>query len=146
MRNQSRKGKRKMPIALTPNKIINYVLKGDKALPKSQQTVFKLRALTGAERFHIQDMRFSVGVGTANQEIVLRGLSSWENFKDAQGSPIPFVSQVVDDGREVGTEENLSYLSEKDLMELVVAIRTHDELDEDEIKNSESPDTLSQEN
>lgn len=49
-----------MPVALHPNCISRYVLKADRELPESEQTRFKIRALTTAQYYDFQGEQFAV--------------------------------------------------------------------------------------
>jgi hypothetical protein len=133
-----------MPVALTPNETWPYVLEAERKKPKEDQTVFQLKAKSGALRAHIKNIRFSIGFGSADNETLLHCLGGWENFKDSSGNPIKFKTQIVED-ETLCAETNLDYLSEDDCMELVRAINKHDKITEEEAKNSDSGDTSSPE-
>jgi len=124
-----------MPIALTPNKKWDYVLREDRGLPPDKQTIFKLKALSSEEFFAIQNIQYTNGFGTANQSVLIIGLVGWENFLDNQGQAVPF---NLEDG--ACAQENLDRLTPAIMMELIGAIRKRNELSEDEIKNSPSGD------
>ena len=88
-----------MPIALDPKATFEYVLEDDRSLPTEEQTVFTLRGLTVAEEARVADSmisglpgqdELSFRSGTHQLTGLRYGLRGWSNFKDSEGSAVPF--------------------------------------------------------
>jgi len=127
-----------MPIANTPGKVFDYILKRERALPKESQTVFKLRTLTADQWSIIWDQ---AGAGGQAIMSVASGLTGWENFKDADGLPVSFKgneSGLSDDDNLQRMMDNLNRIAGADILELSYAIRARNVIEEIERKNSDS--------
>lgn len=112
-----------MPIALDPDRKVEYVLKAERE--SDDATTFHLRALTLRERAEVDDCAFTlhgdeVLLKNAARRVALltRGLTGWTNFNDARRSPVPFVK--TDAGRP--NESTLSRLDDDTVVELAQAI------------------------
>lgn len=123
-----------MPIAIDPKKTWTYVLECDRALPASQQTRWKLKALTvaehariadGASSFHRETGTIRIAQGTEVLETLRAGLVGCENFIDAAGLLVQFNQ----------SDEFLSRLRPEWRAELAAAIKDHNTLDADDRKN-----------
>ena len=101
----------------------DYVCKGDRDLPREQQTVFRVQYLNAKEQAELRDMLYGVsGMGETRSEKFLTGtvalkalkfgLKGWDNFNyDDTGEPIPF------------NEENFSCIPPKERDEIATHIR-----------------------
>lgn len=77
--------------ALSPRVPFDYVCVAERALPKEQQTTFKLCGLSFAERAYLDDQRWDIsgdGTGTHKHGTARRiklkcGLHGWENLDGA---------------------------------------------------------------
>jgi len=124
-----------MPIAIDPEKRIEYVLRCER--DAESPTIFELKALTVRDMTAIRDVRMTVsrdGVTTFRQgseELVTlkAGLVGWRNFKDAAGKDVVFT-------REGGkaSDETLSRLAPEWRTELSDEIQAINTLTADEKK------------
>jgi len=107
-----------MVIAIDPHKVHDYVLKSERALPKEQQTVFKLRCLTVSQRAEVDDNYTSLDgrllTGTRQLTTLRLGLAGWENMLDEAGNKIPF--------NEKEAAASIAFLPHRVMGELVDAI------------------------
>ncbi len=126
-----------MPVALTVNKEWDYVLTCDKDKPPEKQTVFRLKILNQEQWTVVNNQ---AAFGTKITAYLTFGLIGWTNFKDKQGNVIDYKTKegVLD-------PDCLSHFYHDWKVELAEEIRESNIMTEEEAKNSESPDTLSQE-
>lgn len=127
-----------MPIALIPNYKWDYVLKRQRKLPKEKQTIFHLKSFDGEQWINYYNQK-DFGSQTAYSLMV--GLLGWDNFKNDLGVPVDFEKTETGDF----AIDNIPKLRDGDIFELSTAIIKRNIITEDEIKNSQSPDALSQE-
>lgn len=120
-------------IAKIPRERFKYVLEADKKLPKEQQTVFHLRAMSAEEEAHIVNLAWTHGPGTGDLERVIRGLKGWNNLRDEAGNPVVFKERDVD-GEKMADPSSLDYI-EGSIPELSRAIRNRFRVTEDDVKN-----------
>ena len=125
-----------------------YVLRRDRDLPESERTEFKLRPLTTAEYFAVISKESESGLGLGMWTRLCFGLVGWSNLRgdDVEGELIPF---LVDEDGQVKTEL-LDLIAAAPgggpaMIELSVAIQNHSTWEPDAEKNSDSPDSSSQE-
>jgi len=119
-----------MPIALIPKQAWNYILEREQKLPKDQQTIFKVRALTGAERVIYKDQAINTGLYSGMASTLIFGLLGWENFKDKDGK-VPEFKKSEDGNCDLS---NLDYLDD-DAYEIARAIIQRSQLSETDRKN-----------
>jgi len=89
-----------MPIAIDPNRVTEYVLECDRALPREKQTIFKVRPPTLAASTEAAATLRSVtrpdgtttdADGHAFALVMLRRcLVGWENYRTAEGEEVAF--------------------------------------------------------
>ena len=119
-----------MAVALTLTQR-EYILKAERELPTSEQTVFMIRPLTAHETAQIDDIaRMNdkgelVSLNAMILERVVRGLVGWRNLKHAEGAELPFSKDQT---------ENLNRIIPY-IPELSTAIDALTELKADEVKN-----------
>src|SRR5689334_23286943 len=118
-----------MPIAVSPKKQFDYVLKRERSLPTEKQTVWKLRTLTVAEEKRITDGMFvqkgkAMGVrsGSTAFDTLKLGLTGWENwpFQADDGS----IAQMEQPSERKPVESFFDFLTSADRTELANAITT----------------------
>jgi len=128
-----------MPIALDPKSTFPYVLKCDRDLPESEQTVFQLRGLTVAEEASVSDSMILAHSGSdelafragTHQLTVLRfGLRDWSGFRDKDGNEVK-CEMVKGHPRHI-SDVSLDRLAPKDRQELMAVV-----LERGEIKTEE---------
>jgi len=123
-----------MAIAIEPGRIVDYVLKNDRKLPKEQQTVFKIKVLTARELAQIEDSystidmdgQFHFKTGTRTLAILDVAVTGWENLKDKKEQPIPY---------DKGNANRWDYLRQDYRTELANFITEQTRLNEGELKN-----------
>lgn len=114
-----------MAKALNKLSEFRYVLDEDKEKDVSEQTVFILKPMTGAQRLETVEAT-SNGNNTQAFLIALRyGLKGWEKFRD-DNSEVKFLLDMT---------ENISRLSTSQIMELGAKIRDASIVEEAERKN-----------
>jgi hypothetical protein len=114
-------------VAKALNKLteFRYVLQEDKDKPETEQTVFKLKPMTGAQRLETIE---SVSKGNNTQAFITAlhyGLVGWERFSDDLGE-VKFSPNM---------SENISRLSASQIMELGAKVRDSSVVEEEERKN-----------
>ena len=123
-----------------------YVLRRDRELPESEQTKFVLRPLATAEYFAVISKESEGGVGLGLWARLCFGLIGWSNLKDDAGNEIKFEK---DEDGQAKTELIDKIVATpgggRALVELSVAIQNHSTWEPDAEKNSDSPDSSSQE-
>lgn len=85
-----------MVIAIDPTSTFEYVLRCDRQLEESDQTVWTLRGLKHKERAEVEDAiaqsdgdgNLSLRVGSQRTRILLAGIVAVANFKDANGREV----------------------------------------------------------
>jgi len=123
-----------------------YVLRRDRELPESERTEFLLRPLTTAEYFAVISKESEGGVGLGLWTRLCFGLVGWSNLTDADGAEIKFAK---DEDGQVKTELLDLFAAAPGggpaMVELSVAIQNRSTWEPDAEKNSDSPDSSSQE-
>lgn len=116
-----------MVIAINPGATFEYVLKVDRELPESEQTVWILRGLLHKERRLLEDymttqdtdgsMRFRMG--TQKYEVLRAGIQGVRNLLDDQGREVVFESHGKG-----AHDKFLDRIADDWVLELVEAITT----------------------
>ena len=136
-----------MPLAINPNVPFDYVLDCDRALPKEEQTLFRLKVLTPNELAEIEDgsatfdtnsQQVTIKTGTKVINILKKGLVGVINLKLADGSDVKFTTTKIGGRfpREEADDKFLSYLHPNWRRELANAITEQFRLTEEEEGNS----------
>lgn len=132
-----------MPIAIDPNRITDYVLECDRALPRDQQSAFEIKPPTlatsneAAAKLRAEtrpDGTSTEPDGNGFALVLLRRcLVGWKNFKTPDGSDAPFETDRVG----CPTDATLARLHASWRGELALAISRlgAERLTEDERKN-----------
>lgn len=78
---------------ITRNKTVEYVLKSERELPESEQTVFKIRELGAIERANFTDIANEEQLGNIESSVIYtqRSIVDIINLKDDDGEDIPFI-------------------------------------------------------
>ena len=115
----------------------DYILKADRELDKSEQTVFTLQSLSHEDYFTIQNLMYNDGGGSVAMATLLAGLVDWQNMRDEAGVLIPF--KIKDERCDPAM---LDYIISQPgaVPELVIAIRERAKMDDGEQKNLSSED------
>jgi hypothetical protein len=129
-----------MVIARDPSRLIDYVLKEDRGLPKEKQTVWKLRHLLNRERAPIEDSiakmskdgSYSFKAGSYPVDICKMGLRGWDNFQLPDGT----LAQPEFTNSGMLKEKCLDLLKPAWIAELADVITEKNLVSEEEEKNS----------
>jgi hypothetical protein len=112
-----------MPIALDPDRTVEYVLKAERE--SDDATVFYLRALSLRERAEVEDAAFTlhgeeVLMKNATRRLALlaRGLTGWGNFVDKKRQAVVFEK----DSRGRADDASLNRLDDETVVELAQVI------------------------
>lgn len=137
-----------MVIARSVNETFPYVVKADRELDQSQQTVFQLRRLPSTvgialDNLHEGNASGQVTLKVGDQKIVslMAGLAGWENFNDSEGRPVEFKKQSGERSvfgvviKDPAHRSMIDRLPPEVADELAAVIREENTLSEDETKN-----------
>lgn len=126
-----------MPIARSSRETFRYVLKCDRSLEPSKQTVFILRALPTRVMMALDNlqtvdvgegMRATVRFGDQKMVALRAGLAGWENYSTSDGTPVPFKADAgtrMVHGVQVempASEESIGWLAAEHAKELAEAV------------------------
>lgn len=129
-------------IALSPKKQWDYVCEMDKALPKEQQTVWVLKALTPEQEAiaddnlgAMKDGNYQVRLGTQALLVLSMGLADVRNFPDETGNETTITYGEPSDGVEMLSAEFLGAIPKDVRAEIAAEILGASKPSEDELKN-----------
>lgn len=127
-----------MPVARSTKEVFDFVTLADRELPKEKQTTFILRRLSTQLMLRAQ----SFDDYGKTVEFTLRcGVAGWENFCDADGTPVKAVHEKGEQlvygvvVRDPLTVESLNRLPADLVVEIAKAIVTGNVLTEADSKN-----------
>ncbi len=112
-----------MPVALNPNKLMEYILKGERQ--SEVQTTFLIRPLSGIKMSRVlhvvnkMDQKSAEGMDNAIQIVLEIGLAGWRNFNDEEGKPVDFKTDSVGKPLEE-TLGKLDFITSTELLAAVV--------------------------
>jgi len=92
-----------MAMVLRPGQIFEAAMTADENLPAEQQAKFSLRAGSGREQLELADELAQVGQDDVAKRIrvafaaIRRHLVGWKNVRDADGRPVPFDADKIED-------------------------------------------------
>lgn len=133
-----------MVIARDPRTTWKYVLGKDRALPREQQTVWKLKHLSlhaeqaaydGIERTRNESV--VIDTGSRGLAVLREGLDGWDNFPDSKGVQVT----VEKNARGCISDECLMRIELEDRIELAGAIENEIDFDPDTVGKSVPPST-----
>ena len=131
-------------IALDPRRERDYITSADRDLPEDQQTTLRLRTLPESVMVEIMDsVRVSTnddgdaevsqaGVGTRTRTILRHGLTGWSNFKNGDGSDVPFEAS-----NGAASDDSLGRIPWDAKIELANAVEATGRMTEDEVEKPE---------
>lgn len=126
--------------AITTTARTRYVPECDRAAPVGEQTVFILRPLTAREAFDARAREDAGAPGARVRERLLAAvgmaLVGWENFRDENGAPVPFVRDPAKDAAQQPFLDNLDVWA---VAELGGYVLTAGKLTGDDRGNSAGP-------
>lgn len=126
-----------MPVARSSRETFRYVLRCDRNLEPSKQTVFHLRRLSTRVMLALENlqtvdvssgMQATVRFGDQKMVALRAGLAGWDNFCMSDGTPAPFKSDAGTRAihgvtvENPASEESISYLQPDWAKELAEAI------------------------
>lgn len=113
----------------------DYILKRERNLSKSEQTVFIIQSISTCDKLDIASESRG-DFPKASRLSVEKGLIGWKNFKDDDNGLVEF--------SKTSHEDNINCLDVVDVYELSEAVLRENSLTEEEEKNSDSEGALSQ--
>lgn len=138
-----------MITAIDVDAVRDYITKSDRALPKEQQTVWKIGVIDSVTMARLDelDVEFNpdseeakVRANLMGRELdyVRYGLKGWENFKDKSGQEIKPIMNTMSRAGEVFqiiSDKTLKRIPPDVIRELALAIKGENKLKAYEIKN-----------